>query len=339
MDAPVNRRVVLARLPGAELREDDFALEQAPPSRPSQREVLLRAIWLSLDPYQRNWMAGADRYGAAAVPGATVIGRTVSEVLESRDGRFAPGDIVLGETGWQTHPTVAGDALRRVDPAHGPLSTALGVLGSPGLTAWVGIVDITAPQAGETVVVSAATGAVGSVAGQLARLRGARVVGIAGTEEKCRLAIEGFGYHACVARRDGAFEDRLREACGDGVDVYFDNTGGPVSVAVYRRLRRDARVALCGLVAEYGQPEARGPDMRHVLANQATVRGFSVRRHLHRMDDYRREAVVRIRDGTLRYHEHVTAGLEHAPKAFSDLLAGRTVGKCLVRVSHDPPAH
>jgi hypothetical protein len=331
----LNRRIVLARLPQGAPVAADFRIEDGAAGVPAAGEVLLRTLWLSLDPYQRNWMAGGGNYGAAAAPGVTVIGRAVSEVLDSADARFAPGDRVLGETGWQSHPLVRADALERIDPGIDPPSAVLGVLGSPGLTAWIGIEDILQPRAGETVVVSAALGAVGSVAGQLARMRGARVVGIAGDAQKCRVAVTELGYHACVARREDDLAGRLAQVCPAGVDAFFDNTGGAVAEAVYALLRQDARIALCGLVAEYGQADARGPSLKPLLARQATLRAFSVRRHLARMAEYRSAALGWVRSGTLRHREHVVDGIESAPRAFADLLSGATLGKALVRV-HAP---
>lgn len=331
--AAANRRWRLARLPGVELAPGDFALIEEPARPPGAGEVLLRTLYLSLDPYQRNWMAGAQNYGPPAKPGDTPIGRAISEVLESKDRRFAAGDFVLGETGWQSHPTAPAERLQRLDPGLGPLSSYVGVLGSPGLTAWVGITDICRLKSGETVLVSAAAGAVGSVAGQLAAAQGARVVGVAGSPEKCRRVVGELGFADCVSHRSADFAAGLRAACPDGIDAYFDNTGGPVTAAAYALLRQDARIALCGLVAEYALPDAPGPNMKHVLARQATVTGFSVRRNLHRMDDYRRNAAALIREGRLRFAEDVTQGLENAPAAFDGLLAGRTFGKCLVKVS------
>ena len=331
-----NRTVTLVRLPEGLPRDDDFRIVTSPIARPAAGEALLRAIYLSMDPYQRSWMSGAIQYGTGPRIGVPVIGRAVAEVLESRDPRFSAGDFVYGEVGWQTHPTVKADVLRKIDRALGPISNAISVLGSPGLTAWVGMLDIGAPQPGETVVVSAATGAVGSVAGQIAKIRGARVVGVAGTADKCRYAVETLRYDAGVCHRDGDFEAALARACPQGVDVYFDNTGGAVTDAVYRLLRPGARVALCGLVSEYGREDARGPNQRAILANQVLVQGFSVRFHLQRMEEYRREAAAWLRAGTLRYREDIVEGLENVPAAFRGMLAGTNLGKRLVRVGPDP---
>ncbi len=334
----MNRRVALARIPQGMPEPADFTLVDEPLRAPGVGELRLRTIWLSMDPYQRNWMAGARNYGTAAAPGATVIGRAVSEVIQSNDPRFVAGNIVCGETGWQTHPVASADALETVDASLAPISTALGVMGSPGLTAWVGMLDVGKPERGETVIVSAAAGAVGSVAGQVARIMGARVVGVAGDAAKCRHVVDDLRFDACVSHRDPDLGAALARECPGGIDVYFDNTGGPVTDAVYRLLARDARIALCGLVAEYGAADMRGHDLRPLLASQATLRAFSVRRNLHRMPEWRRQASAWIRDGALVYREDVVQGIEHAPEAFARMLAGRSLGKALVRVAGDPPS-
>ncbi|GMU73300.1 MAG: NADP-dependent oxidoreductase [Betaproteobacteria bacterium PRO3] len=336
MGTRTNRRVALARIPQGEPQPADFALVEDPSSEIGAGEVLLRTIWLSMDPYQRNWMAGARNYGTAARPGATVIGRAVSEVVSSNDRRFAPGDIVCGETGWQTHAVAPADALESVDATLAPISTALGVLGAPGLTAWVGMADLGQPRSGETVVVSAAAGAVGSVAGQLARIFGARVVGVAGDPRKCRHVVEDLGFHACVSHRDSDVGAALARECPGRVDLHFDNTGGPVTDAVYGLLARDARIVLCGLVAEYGAADARGHDLRPLLAAQATLKAFSVRRNLHRMTEWRRRGSEWIREGALVHREDVVRGIERAPEAFLRMLSGQSIGKALVQVAEDP---
>lgn len=329
------QRVVLARIPRGMPQPTDFAVQDEPLPEPGAGEVLLRTIWLSMDPWQRNWMAGARNYGSAATPGATVIGRAVSEVIGSRDPRLAPGAFVCGETGWQTHAVARADDLEAIDAQLAPISTALGVLGSPGLTAWVGMSDVGRPRRGQTVVVSAAAGAVGSVAGQIARIMGARVVGIAGDPAKCRHVVDDLRFDACVSHREPDLAGLLARECPAGIDVYFDNTGGPVTAAAWSLLARDARIVLCGLVAEYGAGDAGGHDLRHLLAKQASLTAFSVRRHLHRMPAWREQGSAWIREGALTYREDVVPGIERAPEAFARMLGGRSVGKALVQVSED----
>lgn len=332
----MNRRWRLVRVPGPVLAVSDFELVDEPARSPAAGEVRLRAIYLSLDPYQRHWLGGAPGYAAPPYPGATPIGRAISEVIESRDPRLAAGDVVLGETGWQSQPTVAAERLARLDPTLGPLSTHVGVLGSPGLTAWVGMLDVCRPRTGEIVLVSAAGGAVGSVAGQIAALHGARVIGVAGDAAKCERIVREFSFAACLSHRAPDFAAQLARVCPDGIDAYFDNTGGPVTAAAWAQLRHGARVALCGLVAEYGQGDVAGPSLKHLLAHRASVTGFSVREHLPRMAEYRKQASAWIRGGRLRYAEHIVQGIEQTPQAFLALLSGATFGKCLVQVGAEP---
>lgn len=328
----LNRRFRFVRVPTGEIDARDFKIVDEDVREPGAGEVLLRSIYLSLDPYQRSWMAGTPGYGTPPRAGDMPIGRAISEVLRSRDPRFAPGDHVLGETGWQSHPTVAAERVQRLDASLGPLSAFLGVLGSPGLTAWIGMTQVCKPQARQTVLVSAAGGAVGSVAGQIAAIHGARVVGVAGATDKCRRVESAFGFAACVSHRDPDFAGALAQACPDGIDAYFDNTGGPVTAAAWTQLRHGARVALCGLVAEYGRTDVPGPSLRPLLARRATVTGFSVREHLAQLSSYQQSASEWIRDGRLRYAEHIVQGLDHAPEAFAALLSGATFGKCLVQI-------
>jgi NADPH-dependent curcumin reductase CurA len=291
-----------------------------------------------MDPYQRNWMAGIVAYGYRAAPGLPVVGRAVSEVIESGDARFKPGDFVYGETGWQSHPTVDAAVIQKIDPTLGPISTSVGVLGSPGLTAWVGMVDVGQPKSGETVVVSAAAGAVGSVAGQIAKIRGARVIGVAGAPDKCRYVVEELGYDECLSHRSKDLPAELARACPNGIHVYFDNTGGLISDAVYEQLKPGAytRIALCGLVAEYNTPDARGPNLKYVLYSQSMIKAFSVRDNLHRMEEYRREASAWMKAGKLRFREDIVQGIEKTPEAFRGMLEGRNFGKLLVQVGDDP---
>ena len=332
----MNRRWRLVRVPGAEISASDFELVEQAARQPEAGEVLLRSVVLSLDPYQRNWLAGAPGYGTPPRPGDTPLGRAISEVVVSADRRFAPGDIVLAESGWQSHPTVGADRLQPLAPAPGRLSAYLGVLGSPGLTAWVGMNDICRPERGETVLVSAAGGAVGSVAAQIALIRGARVVGVAGAPQKCERVVAEFGLAGCVSHREKDLAAALARACPDGIDAYFDNTGGRVTAAAWPLLRHGGRVALCGLVAEYGRGDVPGPNLLPLLAKRASVRGFSVREHLHRLPEYQRQALDWMRQGRLHDIENLVVGIEQVPRAFMAMLSGDTFGKTLVRLGADP---
>jgi NADPH-dependent curcumin reductase CurA len=227
--------------------------------------------------------------------------------------------------------------MRKLDPAQGPISTALGILGMPGLTAYVGLLDIGRLRPGETVVVSAASGAVGSAVGQIARLKGCRAVGVAGSADKCRFVVEQLGFDACVSHRDADLPGALRQACPAGIDVYFDNVGGAVLEAVLGSINAGARIPLCGLISEYNATEPpRGPNLRPILVNRALVKGFIISDHLDRLPDFLRECGPWVRDGRLRYREDIADGLENAPRAFIGLLEGRNFGKALVRVGPDP---
>ncbi|MFL5146542.1 MAG: NADP-dependent oxidoreductase, partial [Microvirga sp.] len=246
-----NRRIVLASRPVGEPKPTDFRLESAPVPEPGPGQVLLRTLWLSLDPYMRGRMSDAKSYAKPVGIGEVMTGGIVGEVVRSNDPKFAPGDLALGMGGWQEYAVLAGKELRKVDPAATPPSTALGVLGMPGMTAYTGLLNIGQPKPGETVVVAAATGPVGSLVGQIAKLKGCRAVGIAGGADKCRALIEEFGFDAAVDHRAPDFPEKLKAACPKGIDVYFENVGGAVWDAVFPLLNDFARIPVCGLIANY----------------------------------------------------------------------------------------
>lgn len=335
-------QITLAARPVGE--PDDSCFETRVVELPDLEEgqVLLRTVYLSLDPYMRGRMSDAKSYAAAVALGDVMVGATVCEVLESRSDQRAVGDHVLAYTGWQTHAVVKAAHTRPLDPSHAPLSTALGVLGMPGFTAYAGLLQIGRPQPGETVVVAAATGPVGSAVGQIARIKGARAVGIAGGPDKCRALIEEFGFDAAVDHRSESFVDDLAAATPDGIDVYFENVGGHVAEAVMRRLNTYARVPVCGLVADYNATSAPdGPDrlpgfMRRILTLSLTVRGFIQDEFAaeHQVD-FDREMAAWVADGSVRYREDVVEGLENAAEAFRGMLTGRNFGKVLIRVGDD----
>ena len=281
-----NRRIVLAARPDGAPKETDFRLEESPLPSPGEGELLLRTIYLSLDPYMRSRMneAGAG-YAPGVEIGAVMPAGGVSEVIESRAAGFRPGDIVNSFTGWQTHSVAeARGSTRGIDPASAPISTAVGVLGMPGMTAYMGLMRIGQPKDGETVVVSAASGAVGAVVGQIARIKGCRVVGIAGAKEKCDYVVDELGFDACVNHRDPALAAKLGEACPNGIDVYFENVGGAVFQAILPLLNPFARVPVCGLIAQYnakpGDPPSRPATitdlMRASLTKRLLIRGFII---------------------------------------------------------------
>ena len=307
---------------------------ELPVPEPNEGEVLTRTLYLSLDPYMRGRMSDTKSYSAPVPIGGVMVGRTIGEVVASRDLRFAAGDIVLGFGNWQDYATLRGKTLRKVDPALGPVTTALGVLGMPGQTAYVGLLDIGQPQPGETVVVSAASGAVGSLVGQIAKIKGSRVVGIAGGEAKCRYVIDELGFDACIDHRALDFAQALARACPKGIDVNFENVGGAVLQAIWPLLNDFARVVVCGLIAQYNDvTPTPGLDIRSVLTKRLTVRGYIITDHSDRLDDFLRDVSAWLREGRIKYREDIVNGLEHAPEAFIGLLHGRNFGKLIVRVA------
>jgi NADPH-dependent curcumin reductase len=334
MAGGINRQIMLRSRPHGPPSLDNFELVQAPVPEPGEGEVLMRILYLSLDPYMRGRMSEARSYARPAALGQPMVGGTVGRIVATRDPGYAVGDIVLGFGGWQEFALSPASALRKLDPGAAPISTALGVLGMPGMTAYVGLTEIGQPKAGETVVVAAASGAVGSVVGQIAGIKGCRAVGIAGGAEKCRFVANDLGFDACVDHRADDFAARLATACPDGIDVYFENVGGAVQQAVWPLLNDFARVPVCGLIAQYDATAAvPGPDMISVLRKRLTVRGFIVSDFSARLGDFLREAGEWLRSGRLKYREHVVDGLENAPAAFLGLLQGRNFGKLLVRVA------
>jgi NADPH-dependent curcumin reductase CurA len=336
-------QVRLAARPVGEPDDSVFAITHDDVPAPAEGQVLLRVVLLSLDPYMRGRMSDAESYAEPVAIGQVMVGGTVCVVEESRHPDWSPGDVVLSYSGWQTHELSDGSGLRRLDPSVAPVSTALGVLGMPGFTAYAGLLEIGRPQPGETVVVAAATGPVGSAVGQIARVKGARAVGIAGGPAKCRALLEELGFDAAVDHRSETFEADLAAATPDGIDVYFENVGGPVARAVTRRLNLYARVPVCGLVADYNATsDPTGPDrlpayLRRVLTKSLTVRGF-IQSEFTRSHgrDFLRDMPGWVADGSVRYREDVVEGLENAPEAFRGMLAGRNHGKVIVQVGPDP---
>ncbi len=340
----VNRRIVLVERPRGRPEARNFRLEESPVPEPGAGEVLCRTIYLSLDPYMRGRMNDAPSYTPPVAIGAVMTGGTVGQVVRSNLAAFAPGDLVVGQGGWQDFFVLAAGEASKVDPAQAPISTALGVLGMPGMTAYTGLHEIGKPQAGETLVVAAASGAVGAVVGQIAKLKGCRVVGVAGGRAKCDYVVQELGFDACVDHRAGDFAEALRAACPDGVDVYWENVGGRVLDAVLPLLNRFARIPVCGLIAWTSATEPPpGPDrtpqlFRSILTKRLTVRGFIVWDFNALEEAFRRDVGQWLREGRLRYREDVRDGLEIAPQAFMELLEGGNFGKLLIRVAPDPTA-
>lgn len=333
------RRFVLASRPVGEPKTTDLQLEEFAVPTPGKGEVLLRTLFLSLDPYMRGRMSDAKSYAAPVPIGGVMEGGTVSEIIASNNPKFAVGDIVLGRTGWQTHSLSDGASLRKVDPLLAPISTALGVLGMPGMTAYAGLLDVGKPKAGETLVVAAASGAVGAMVGQIAKIKGLRVVGIAGGAEKCRFVKDDLGFDDCIDHRAPDLPGRLAAACPNGIDIYFENVAGPVLDAVLPLLNTFARIPICGTIAHYNDtaPPA-GPDKlpsvwRMILTKRLTVRGLLVTDFAAMHDDFQRDVSGWLKDGRIKYREDIVEGFEDAPRALIGLLRGENFGKLLVRVA------
>ncbi|WP_341676891.1 NADP-dependent oxidoreductase [Niveibacterium sp. SC-1] len=335
-----NRRIVLAARPQGLPTLEDFRLESVAAPEPGEGQVLLQTEWLSLDPYMRNLMdARGTRYAPAVAIGAPMVGGTVSRVLVSRHPDFQPGERVLASAGWQDYALSDGQELTRLGDMAEP-SHALGGLGMTAFTAYVGLLDIGQPRAGETVVVAAATGAVGAIVGQIARIKGARVVGIAGGAGKCRYAVEVLGFDTCLDRHDPQFARQLAQACPEGIDVYFENVGGEVFEAVLPLLNEGARVPVCGFIAHYNEADTpAGPNrlpqlMEAILQRRIRMQGFIILDHYAtRFAAFREDMQAWLAAGHIVLREDRVEGLEAAPTAFIELLQGRNFGKRVVKVA------
>ena len=339
-----NRRIVLAERPHGRATLSSFRLEQVPIPPLRDGELLLRTLWLSLDPYMRGRMSDAPSYAAPVAIGEVMTGGTVARVERSLNAAYPAGDLVVAYSGWQEFAVSNGRGLVKLPADIVRPSYALGVLGMPGFTAYIGLLDIGKPQAGETVVVAAATGAVGSVVGQIAKIKGCRVVGIAGSAEKCDWAVRELGFDACVDHRSAAFGQSLADACtkgaaGGGIDVYFENVGGKVFRTIVPLLNPFARIPVCGLISAYNEPtqptdgEFVQALMRAVLVKRLTLQGFIFSdTYEHRLAEFLTALGGWVREGKIKYREDVVRGLENAPGAFLGLLEGRNFGKLVVDV-------
>jgi NADPH-dependent curcumin reductase CurA len=344
MTAPVipktHRRVLLARRPPAEPAESDFRIEELPVPEPGPGQFLVRGIYLSLDPYMRGRMRDAKSYAAPVAIGEVMTAGVVGEVVKSNHPGFQVGDIVEDTLGWQEYAVGPGRAPRKIDPAHGPISYANSVLGMPGMTAYFGLFEVGRPKPGETVVVSAASGAVGQIVGQLARIAGCRAVGIAGGASKCAYVKDQLGLDACIDYKAGKdLAAAVRAACPDGADVYFDNVGGPVSDAVLANLNVFARVSLCGSISQYNTAEPGPRWMGTFVGKRVTARGFIVWDFSARYAPALRQLGEWLRAGRISYKEDIVdGGIAKAPAAFIGLLRGENFGKRQVRLGPDPAA-
>jgi NADPH-dependent curcumin reductase CurA len=330
----MNKRVVLASYPEGWVTEGNFRVETAPLPKPGEGEVLIKNLWLSLDPYMRGRISQQKSYVKGVEIGEVMSGETAGEVVESKHPKFKPGDKVTAPSGWQLYWSGKGDLLTKVDASKVPLSYFLGCLGMPGRTAYFGMKDICEPKAGETVVVSAASGAVGSVVGQLAKAWGCRAVGIAGGTQKCDYVTKELGFDACVDYKAGNLYADLKTACPKGVDVAFENVGGEILDTLLRQMNLYSRIVVCGLIAEYNATEPYGyKNLRAILVNRIRVQGMIVFDWKERYGEALKALAGHLAEGKLKYRESVVQGLENAPKGLISLLKGGNFGKQLVKLA------
>lgn len=332
MTENVNRQIHLVSRPEREATVDNFKLVEAPVQQPGDGEVLVRNHYMSLDPYMRGRMDDVKSYTQCQALNQVMGGGTVGEVMASNNPAFAPGDRVVAAAGWQEYGLSNGKDLRKITNDKVPMSAYLGCVGMPGVTAWIGLNEIIAPKEGETVVVSAASGAVGSVVGQLAKAKGCRVVGIAGGAEKCRIVTDEFGFDACVDYKAGNLAADLKAAAPDGIDGNFENVGGEVLDTILAQMNGFGRIAICGLISGYDGRGMRINNFRSLLVNRLLVRGFIVSEHPTLWPTALAELESKVAAGELRYRETVAEGLESAPEAFLGLLRGKNVGKQVVKL-------
>ena len=334
MSSEINRRIVLAERPAAYPEPKHFRVEEVPIPQPSEGEALVETVWLSLDPYMRGRMREGPSYATPVQIGGVMTGGVVGRVVESRTPELSVGDIVDGSLGWQEYAVSRPGALRKVDPDLAPISTAVGVLGMPGMTAYFGFLDVCEPEVGDTVVVSAASGAVGQVVGQIGKIMGCRVVGTAGTDEKVDFIVNELGFDAGINYKTEDVDSALAAACPDGIDAYFDNVGGFVTDAVMQQTNVHARIAICGQISQYNlpEPELAPRSLGLLVQKQAKVEGFLVFNFAHRHEHARQRMAEWIRTGQLKYKEDVVDGLENAPDAFIGMMTGENFGKLIVRV-------
>ena len=325
--------MTLASRPVGFPQESDFVVDEAELPSPRPGEVLVRTTWVSVDPYQRSRMSTARSYAKGLELGDVITAQAVGEVVESNDSRYEPGDAVLGQLGWQDYAVARGGSLRKLPPGIEP-QLALHVLGATGLTAYFGLLDVAQPVPGDTVVVSGAGGAVGSIVGQIARIMGCRTVGIAGGADKVEDLRELYRFDEAIDYKATDLRAALKEACTDGVDIYFDNCGGDISAAVHARLNVGARIAICGQVSQYNL-ERPDPTFHPglLIVHRARMQGFLVTDYVHRFGEAIPRLARWVMNGDIRYRETVTEGLENAPRAFIGMLNGENRGKALVRVS------
>lgn len=328
----MNQQIILLERPDGWVTPEHFKLIESPMPSAQDGDILVRNHWLSLDPYMRSRISAAKSYAQGVEPGQLMVGGTVGEVIESRSDRYAVGDMVLAATGWQLYAALPANQALKIDNGAVPASAYLGVIGMPGITAWTGLMTICEPKAGETVVVDAASGAVGSVVGQLAKSVGCRVVGIAGGSLKCQYVVNELGFDACVDHKDPNFEMLLDQALPNGIDCLFENVGGAIFEMLLPRMNVFSRIALCGMVSEFNRPPHAHHTIRSILINRIKVQGFIVSDRMQTWPEIRQQLRERVASGALKFRESVTHGLENAPQAFVGMLKGDNFGKQLVKL-------
>jgi len=340
MTQPNNRRIVLASRPVGAPTQENFRLEQVEMPSIAQGEMLLRSVYLSLDPYMRGRMNDAESYAAPVALDEVMVGATVCQVEQSNHADYQVGEWVLAYTGWQDYGVSNGEGLIKLgdNPSHP--SYALGIMGMPGFTAYMGLLDIGQPKAGDTLVVAAATGAVGATVGQIGKLKGCRVIGVAGGEEKCRYAKEVLGFDECIDHKAEDFAKQLTAACDQGIDVYFENVGGKVFDAVLPLLNTGARIPVCGLISQYNATSLpQGPDrmsslVATLLIKRIKMQGFIIfDDYAHRYNEFAQQMSAWLAEGKIHYREHLVDGLAEAPQAFIGLLEGKNFGKLVIQTN------
>ncbi|MBO0351949.1 NADP-dependent oxidoreductase [Phormidium pseudopriestleyi FRX01] len=340
MSESMNQQILLKSYPTGAPTRSNFALVETAIPQPRDGEVLNRTIYLSLDPYMRGRMSDRESYATPAELGKVMVGSTVSQVMKSKHPQFSEGDFVVGYDGWQAYGISKGESLRKLDPNQVPISYALGITGMPGMTAYFSLLDIGQPKAGETVVVSAASGAAGSVVGQIAKIKGCRAVGVVGSDQKCDYIVNELGFDACINRKTQDLNSALKAACPNGIDVYVDHTAGPILEAVLQQINLGARIPLVGLISQYNAEKLpTGPNLMPLLVKRALIKGFLVGDYQERHAEFIHDVSQWLQAGKLKYKEDVVKGLEAAPDAFMGLFQGQNFGKLIVQVGDNPTEH
>ena len=338
-----NKQVLLSRQPEGQPKASDFEISEQEIPSPRQGEFLVKNIYLSLDPYMRGAIAGRHMGHSRLNQVDLIRGRCVGKVIKSKNSEFNEGDFLVIESGWQEYALASGvesEEIRKLNIENGPLSASLGILGMPGLTAWAGVEQLAKPNLGSTFVVTAAAGPVGGTAGQLAKVKGCRVVGVAGTDEKCSIVVDKYGFDDCINYNNKDWLDRLSKACPDGIDVYFDNVGGEVLDQITDGLNLYGKIIMCGLVSQYNidaksEGGWKGHNLGRFVGKRASLLGLVVYDYYEQINDFLKVAVPLLKSGKLSYHEDVVDGIEQAPEHFSKLMAGNNVGKAVVSVSSE----